>query len=148
MSPALPLTGGCLCGAVRYTVSEVARETCTCHCRMCQKQSGAPFMGFVTAERQALSLSGEVRRYRSSGFATRGFCPICGSALTFEYDHEPALVGLTVGTLDDPEAAPPTLHWGVESQLSWLKLADGLPHRTTEEDEAFQAAIRKAASPS
>lgn len=140
---AVPLSGGCLCGAVRYSIGALARETVTCHCRMCQKQSGSAFMGFLTVSRPALTVSGNIRHYRSSSFATRGFCPICGSALTFEYDHEPDLVGLTLGSLDDPEAVAPARHWGVESQLSWLVLADGLPQATTEDDPDFQAAIAR-----
>lgn len=140
---ARPLAGGCLCGAVRYTVAEMARDAVTCHCRMCQKQSGSAFMGFLTAPRRAVAISGGIRHYRSSSFATRGFCPTCGSALTFEYDHEPHLVGITLGSLDEPEAVAPTRHWGVESQLFWLALADGLPRATTQDDPEFQAALAR-----
>ncbi len=137
------LSGGCLCGAVRYSASRVMRDASTCHCRMCQRQSGAPFMAFVTVPRSAFAVTGEIRRYRSSPYAQRGFCPVCGSALTFEYDHEPDRVGITLPSLDDPEALPPAMHWGIESQLSWVHLADGLPRMRTEDDAGFIDAVAR-----
>lgn len=139
--PEFPLSGGCLCGAVRYEIGEVVGEPSTCHCRMCQKHAGAPFIHFVTVPRDRLHVAGEMRLYRSSPYAERGFCPACGSTLSFAYHHEPDRIGIAAVTLDDPEAIPPQRHWGVESQLSWLKLDDGLPRQVTEDDTEFMAAI-------
>ncbi|ESR26367.1 GFA family protein [Lutibaculum baratangense] len=140
----LPLTGGCLCGAVRYEVTAEPQSSATCHCRMCQRQSGSAFMGFFTVPRSGLRMTGEVREHASSGFATRGFCPVCGSSLTMAYAHEPDAVGLTMGTLDDPSSVPPALHWGVESWVVWLRITDDLPRQRTDEDPEFLEAKRRA----
>ncbi len=138
-----PLTGGCLCGAVRYEVTAEPRSASTCHCRMCQRQSGSAFMGFFTVPASGLRLTGEIRLYESP-LATRGFCPACGSNLTMTYLHERDAVGITMGTLDDPAAVPPELHWGVESWVPWLRIGDELPRLRTEDDPEFVAARRAA----
>lgn len=129
------LSGGCLCGAVRYEI-DVADETAsTCHCSMCRRQSGGAFMAFITVPREHFRLlRGEIRGYRSSEFGLRGFCAVCGTPLTMAYDFEPEAIGIVTGSLDDPEAVPPDRHWGSESMLTWLRLADGLPRLASEED--------------
>jgi len=77
------ITGHCLCGAVTITVEgEHDPRVGACHCRMCQRWSGGLFLCF-TADAAAVTVTGEVRRYRSSGFAERAFCPRCGSHLWF-----------------------------------------------------------------
>mgnify|MGYP000064841475 CR=1 FL=1 len=139
------LTGGCLCGAVRYEIDFSGEEGSLCHCSMCRRLSGGAFMGFVTVPRASLRLTGKTKAYRSSEIGVRYFCPECGTPLLmtygFEEDH---LTGIVTGSLDDPEAVPPALHWGAESMLSWLKLDDRLPRRTTDEDPEFAEAKRQA----
>jgi hypothetical protein len=138
------LTGGCLCGAVRYEVTTEPQSASTCHCRMCQRQSGSAFMGFFSVPRSALELTGAVREFRASPLATRSFCPGCGSPIGMAYDHEPDRIGITMGSLDEPARIAPRLHWGVESWVPWLKIADGLPRKTTDDDPEFVAAVQRA----
>ena len=77
------ITGHCLCGAVTITVAgEHDPRVGACHCRMCQRWTGGLFLCF-TAHACAVSVTGEVTRYRSSSFAERAFCPRCGSHLWF-----------------------------------------------------------------
>jgi hypothetical protein len=144
MSEPRTLTGRCQCGAVRYEIDYHGEEGSTCHCTMCRRQSGGAFMGFVTVPRASLRLTGEIKFYRSSDFGRRGFCPECGTPLIMDYDYEPSLTGIVTGSLDDPDAVPPTLHWGAESMLQWLKLADGLPQLTTEEDPDYAEALARS----
>jgi len=75
------LTGHCLCGAVTVTVQgEHDPRVGACHCRMCQRWSGGLFLCF-NAKAGAVTVRGEVARFRSSPFAERAFCPTCGSHL-------------------------------------------------------------------
>jgi hypothetical protein len=74
------ITGHCLCGAVALTVAEHGSGTGACHCRMCQRWSGALFVSF-SAPSHAVTFTGPVSRYRSSPFAERAFCAVCGSHL-------------------------------------------------------------------
>ena len=77
------LAGHCLCGAVTVTVmGQHDPRVGACHCRMCQRWSGGLFLCF-TADASAVTVTGEVVRYRSSQFAERAFCPRCGSHLWF-----------------------------------------------------------------
>ena len=82
-SSGVAMTGHCLCGAVTITVQgDHDPRVGACHCRMCQRWSGGLFLCF-TAEASAVTITGEVTRYRSSAFAERAFCPRCGSHLWF-----------------------------------------------------------------
>ena len=77
-------TGGCLCGAVRYEASEPPQKSGYCHCRMCQKVSGAPCTVGVYFAKQVFRITrGQPTIYRSSNVAERGFCRSCGSQLLY-----------------------------------------------------------------
>ncbi|MBK1690235.1 GFA family protein [Rubrivivax gelatinosus] len=108
------LTGRCLCGAVTITVTgEHEEQVGACHCRMCQRWSGGLFLCFE-AEASAVTVNGEVTRYRSSSFAERAFCPRCGSHLWFgdlAQDGEPRGYELTPGLFDAAR------HWPLRSEL-------------------------------
>lgn len=139
---ALPITGGCQCGAVRYEASAAPIRPSLCHCRMCQKAYGNVFGALVSFPADSFRfVSGKPKDYRSSRIATRGFCAACGTPLTFIYDAEPEQVAVTIGSLDHPEIAPPVVHWGVESWVSWLRMDDGLPRLRTEEDPEFPGGV-------
>ncbi len=130
-------TGGCLCGAVRYEVSEPPQKSGYCHCRMCQKANGAPCtIGVYFAKHAFRITSGRPTFYRSSDFAERGFCPNCGSRLIYR-PLSTESIAVDVGSLDRPEDTPPTYHTGVESEISWFILDDQLPRKRTD-DQDFQ----------
>jgi len=123
-----PLEGGCLCGRLRYRVSLAPVDSGYCHCRMCQKSSGAPLQ--ATAEIPIAGfafIEGEARAYRSSPRAVRHFCPHCGSQLTFRMAENPAYVSINTPTLDRPDALPPRMHIWRESRIPWFEVKDDLP---------------------
>lgn len=74
------IEGHCLCGAVSVRVTGHGGFTGACHCRMCQRWSGALFVSF-NAPADAVTVTGEVTLYQSAPFAERAFCPRCGSHL-------------------------------------------------------------------
>ena len=127
------LTGGCQCGAVRYELVEPALRTCICHCRMCQKASGQPFMAFATVDQEHLHWTrGTPAVFRSSNMAQRGFCKDCGTPLTFKFEGDE--IAVTIGSLDDPASVPPTVQYGVESTIAWCATLNDLPRIRTEDD--------------
>lgn len=128
------IEGGCLCGAVRYAYDCYAYnydcqqepiEILYCHCRMCQRASGAPvvaWMGFEDPKAKAFSYTrGAPRIFRSSPDVRREFCGDCGSQLVWRTD---GYVGISVGTLDDPGQVIPRCHIWTESQLAWFEVED------------------------
>ena len=127
----LPITGGCLCGAVRFESSEPPGSDGTiCHCRICQKAYGNGFA--VTADFASKTFRftrGEPRMYASSNVGERGFCAVCGSPLIMRYTSLPEKLWVNVGVLDDPDVAKdsPAMHVGIESELPWLTIHDDLP---------------------
>ncbi|HEV7266905.1 MAG TPA: GFA family protein [Falsiroseomonas sp.] len=130
------LTGGCLCGAVRYEADGTPFHETVCHCSMCRRASGAPMVGWFTVRRQGLRfVGGAPARYASSARAERSFCQRCGTPLTFESRDFPDEVDVTIASLDNPEAVRPRDHTRTGTQLGWVKLADGLTRYTDLRDE-------------
>jgi len=114
------LTGGCQCGAVRYRLAAAACSADICHCRMCQKAGGGPFMAFANGPAQAFVVTrGAIAAFASSDIAKRGFCAACGTPLTYR-GHGTGRISVTLGSLDDPQAFAPQSQMGVESQVAWL----------------------------
>ena len=128
-----PFEGGCQCGAVRYRSDAPAHRSNFCHCRMCQRQTGAPLVVWVTVPEAALKQLGAAPAFwRSSPKAERGFCARCGTPLYWrssgpQRPGEAAMIDIAAGTLDDPTGVAATEHIWCESAMPWLKLADGLP---------------------
>ncbi len=138
--PAL-FTGGCLCGAVRLSCEQPPSLVSYCHCRMCQKQTGAPFSIMANFPHAAFKWSGKERRLRrSSPLAIRGFCGDCASPLSFEYvdsDH----TCVSVGALDQPERVTPTQHGGIESRIAWVTIDEHLPAERVDDDSGYRALL-------
>jgi hypothetical protein len=122
----LPLTGGCLCGAVRYRISAAPRSADYCHCRMCRRAAGAPVVARVVVTISSFAWTrAQPAVYRSSQRAERFFCPTCGTPLALR--DEPDFLDVTLATLDDPEVIRPSHHIWAASQIEWLDIADDLP---------------------
>jgi len=114
---------------------------------MCQQACGGIFYVFADFDGDAFKFTrGEPRYYRSSEIATRGFCPKCGTPITFRYDGDTG-PAVGVGTLDHPEDWPPTWeHSGIESKVPWYEICDDLPQTATEESEFLKDARDRKAS--
>jgi hypothetical protein len=123
----MKLTGGCLCGAVRYAFNGTPGAAGWCHCRMCQRSSGAPAQTYVLLPAGELRyVAGEPALYRSSANGERRFCAACGSQLEFRDLREPETISLNSGTLDDPSLAPPDRHIWTSSEVPWFRDASRL----------------------
>jgi hypothetical protein len=120
--------GGCLCGAVRYRVRGAPRSVVHCHCAICRRASGAPVVTWAIFPHESFEITaGAPAVIRSSAHAERTFCARCGSPIGFRDDRRPDWIDVTVATLDDAAALPPTGHVWTESRLPWFDTADHLP---------------------
>ncbi len=124
----LPLTGGCLCGAIRYEITAEPIGVNHCHCSICRRAAGAPFITWVTIAGDAFTFtSGTPAYFQSTPDVQRGFCRDCGTTLTYANITHPEEADITAATLDDPELVTPEDHIWTGSMVSWLKFDDGLP---------------------
>lgn len=90
------VTGGCLCGGVRFAATLPSHDLTVCWCTQCLRQNSGPLV--CVADAEAWEITGEVAHYRASGHATRGFCATCGSMIFWQGDGDgPAF---TLGALD------------------------------------------------
>jgi arginase len=130
--PELPLTGGCLCGGVRYELTKPFRRANHCHCSLCRRHSGTFGLSQGRVPRDGFRLlSGEelVRVYRPpEGIAVKAFCSVCGSSLFGGAWPEGPEVSVRLGSLDGDPGIRPQYHSFTGSKAAWDRLPpDGLP---------------------
>jgi len=119
--------GSCLCGAVKFEVSQPLSPPDACHCSMCRKQSGH-FWASTNVPRAALTLHGadKLTWFRSSEKVQRGFCSICGSALLWDPIGRP-VIAVAMGAFDKPTGTHLEKHIFVADKGDYYELTDGLP---------------------
>jgi hypothetical protein len=111
-APSAPITGGCLCGAVRLAAAGAPYRVGLCHCLDCRKHHGALFHASAIFPAAAVRIVGETRDYRG-----RHFCPGCGSSVFGRSGDE---VEVHLGTLDAPDAFVPTYESWTVRREGWL----------------------------
>lgn len=121
------LAGGCHCGQVRFEARGPALNVSACHCRDCQRTTGAPFLVRAVYPRDAVTRIGETLAYASSDRLRRHSCTRCGGLVMAEPVDRPQFVAVLAACLDDPAALAPQAHLWVSHKAPWLKLDDGLP---------------------
>ncbi len=126
------MTGGCLCGRVRYSVSADPVFSGICHCRNCQRYTGSAFEPVIGVASAAVSVQGEMRTYEDTGDSGkpvhRRFCPNCGSGIVSEVDVMPGMTMILAGTLDEPAQFTPVMEIYCDSAQPWVH-ADGARQR-------------------
>jgi hypothetical protein len=126
------LTGGCLCGSVRYEYAGKPEGASYCHCDDCRKATGGPYTVGVLTKAAALRIvSGRVKGYTTTGNSgqkiTREFCPECGSPLFTKAQAYPDLVWVKAGSLDKPELIRPSHQTWTQYAVPWAYLSKDLP---------------------
>ena len=128
--PELPLTGGCLCGAVRWELDEVPQTAVYCHCRRCQRRTGVAASASARVARESLRIvSGQehVRTYAPPDGWEKLFCERCGSAL-FSRSPDGAGIGVRMGGFDEDPGVRPSQRQFVAYAAVWEPIPDdGLP---------------------
>jgi hypothetical protein len=133
----MALTGQCLCGDVRYSVSADPLMCVTCHCKNCQRQAGTALSIIVGVPDEAVTITGKLKTYHDTGDSgaevRRQFCPNCGSPVFTRVDREGAPLFIKAGTLDDTSSLKPQFHCYTKSAQEWVELGD-LPQFETVPD--------------
>ncbi|MEM6909347.1 MAG: GFA family protein [Pseudomonadota bacterium] len=132
----MSFSGGCQCGAVRYTIAAEKLKAYACHCRECQKQSASAFGISVPIFKASLAIEGKLASWRRptdiGSYTNCYFCPECGTRLFHEGENRPGLVTIKGGSLDDSDAAVLTAHIWTKRKLAWVELPDNLPRWETQ----------------
>jgi hypothetical protein len=128
-----PVEGGCDCRSVRYRMQSAPLFVHCCHCRWCQRESGASFAlnAMIEADRVTdLNRAPALVRAPSASGAGQliARCPECRVAVWSHYAGAgPLLRFVRVGTLDNPDVLPPDIHIFTSSKQPWVVLPEGTP---------------------
>jgi hypothetical protein len=125
------IRGGCLCGAIQYSVEDSFAYALNCHCSQCRRATGSAFKPFGGIERSKLSLAPEAGSLLIFGSddAHDARCAKCGSLL-YSLVRAGKFVHIPLGTLHDAPSASPSAHIFVGSKAPWHVIADNLPQHS------------------
>ena len=128
---ALQYKGSCLCGAVRYQISGALRPIIYCHCSQCRKTSGH-YVAATAAANSDLQIepSAQLRWYRSSPQAQRGFCATCGASV-FWRRLGSATTSIMAGSLETPTGLTAEKHIFIADKSDYYVVGDALPQHLT-----------------
>ena len=132
MAPLFSIEGGCACGEVRYRMTAKPMIVHCCHCKWCQRESGASFAlnALVEADRIVI-LKGAPEPIDTPSHSGAGQtitrCPRCHVALWSHYDGADGIHFMRVGTLDEPSRLPPDIHIYTASKQPWVVLPPNTP---------------------
>ncbi|PPR32545.1 MAG: hypothetical protein CFH35_02117 [Alphaproteobacteria bacterium MarineAlpha9_Bin5] len=128
----VPFSGGCACGAIRYSCASKPRYMGNCHCRDCQQATGGAFFAAVVVKASDFSiLSGEPSWFEKPAdrghIMRRAFCSDCGSPLFIINEANTNARALYAGSLDDPSWYEPSRNIYVASAQPWDLMHPDLP---------------------
>ena len=125
----------CSCGQLSLTVEGEPTRVSMCHCRECQRRTGAVISNQARFRREQVTPSGQSaiwKRTAESGNAlTFHFCPTCGSTVYWEGEGFPGHVAIAIGNFADPAFPPPTIAVWEEERHPWVVLPPGTPPKRT-----------------
>lgn len=125
------ITGGCLCGAVRYSIDAepLPGRQLLCHCVDCQKQTGTAFVSGIAFPADNVVVTGPMTTYTQPGGQSgeamnRRFCTRCGSPIMIDKDGTGRKL-IMAGTLDDKSLFRPVLNLFCEQAPAWVVMPEG-----------------------
>jgi hypothetical protein len=125
------ITGGCLCGAVRYSISGDVIFSGKCYCEDCRKGGSTGHSSVLAVPEQAVSITGKLTEFQKAGGSgqpmKRRFCPICGSRISAVASVMPGVVMITASTLDNPEQFVTQMSVFASRAPSWDQPPAGSP---------------------
>lgn len=125
-----PVSGACLCGALRFRIELPTLFCVHCHCSMCRRSHGAGYVTWFAVPRSQFRIetgAEEMRRYTSSEHGTRSFCGRCGSSLFCELDEQPDHIDIVLANMEAPIDRLPQSHTWFDHRADWVTIDDPLP---------------------
>jgi hypothetical protein len=125
-----PISGGCACDRLRFSVNADPIFQAVCHCKTCQKHTGSAFRIVVAVPRSAVSVRGTSNIYQRTGDSgqsvTNRFCPNCGATVVIEPAALAEMTVIPAGLLDDSSWVKPTMEIYCDSAQPWVQILDGM----------------------
>ncbi|HUN40853.1 MAG TPA: GFA family protein [Acetobacteraceae bacterium] len=122
----------CHCGSLRAITSGEPLLVNVCHCKACQRRTGAPAGSGAAFAKTQVRVEGPSKVFERDGQSGRKvrfyFCPNCGTSLYWEADARPDWYGVAVGAFADPDFPAPSVSIFEESKHVWVKLPDDMKH--------------------
>ena len=121
------LSGGCLCGSIRYTILQQPILAYTCNCRFCQKDTGTAYRSALAILNENVELIGKsfsVYTYKSVEHGRelyKNFCPDCGTTISLKTERFPERQVIMIGTLDDPSQIELSTNMFAEEAFDWVE---------------------------
>lgn len=134
----MTMTGGCLCGAIKYELAEAPAMMGVCHCKNCQRQAGSAFSTLAGVPKDQFKFTeGEPKLYvdgdtKSGNQVERYFCADCGSPIYSALGSQPDSLFLKTGTMDDTSGFNPQFHVWCDTRQNWVDLPDDVPQMATQ----------------
>jgi hypothetical protein len=126
-----PFSGSCACGGVRYHCETAPVAMLNCHCRDCQRSSGAPYASGFVVSVKGIEIVGTTSSYSTvtdeGSVVTRMFCPTCGSPMFATSDRAEGFMSVRFSTLDDPSSFSPQMDVWTSSAQPWTCMNGALP---------------------
>lgn len=126
-----PWTGGCACGAIRYSIAGEPIFSNHCQCRDCQRESGTGHGSHLTFARAGVAVTGEAATFDmvadSGNVKTRGFCPVCGAPVWMTFAAMPDIFTIRAASLDEPGRYRPGVVTYAARGHAWDILDPDLP---------------------
>lgn len=126
----MAITGGCLCGQVRYAIAGELMMTGVCHCKNCQRQAGSAYSVLFAVADSQVSMTGDLTMFEDtadSGNAVyRHFCGTCGSPIKSVVPGQKGVTFIKAGTLDDSSILQPSIHFWTKSKQNWVDVPAGV----------------------
>jgi hypothetical protein len=124
----MEISGKCHCNAISFTATVDPERVLLCHCADCQMFSGAPFRAVLPVDVNLIKLVGSPKRYikraESGNDRAQAFCGDCGTQLFATEAHEPKVLNLRLGCIDQRAQLTPKLQIWTRSAMPWIHSLD------------------------
>ena len=122
----------CQCGQLAAQLPGCTPAVVACHCISCQRRSGSPFGVLAYYPAEWVTVSGEATRFErpadSGGAFETFFCPRCGSTVYAKASKHPAMIGVAVGAIADPDFQPPVRSVWEATMHKWVTMPEHIQH--------------------
>ena len=122
----------CQCGQLSVSLPGPSPAVVACHCSYCQRRSGSPFGVLAYYPSEMLQIEGQATRFErttdSGGIFETFFCPTCGSTVYARAGKHPTMLGIAIGTVEDPSFPPPVRSVWEERKHAWVAIPEPVEH--------------------